>query len=111
VESRIFLSAYSELLRATVVDEEGQHRRLPELIAQVLSRRSELERDARDGHEDPAYRMVSALAYDAALVALCRRFDLPETLTDGAEVTGARREAEAVLAARLPAMQQMAADP
>jgi hypothetical protein len=99
------LSVYSELLHFAL-DEEAELRPLSELIGQVLSRRSDLGAHSSPP-ADPALTVGSSLAYDAALVALCRRLGVAETITEGAPVAVARPQAERLLAVRLPSMQHI----
>ena len=46
--------------------------------------------------------MADCLAYDAALVRLCDRFELEQDLTGDGDTRAARMHAEARLAERLP---------
>lgn len=100
---RVVLSVYSELLRISVTEEDAD-RSLPQLIEVVLSRRA-LDTTASSSAADTVRDLGSSLAYDAALVTLCRRLEVPETLTAGDDVSAARHRVEQLLGDRLPSIQ------
>jgi hypothetical protein len=106
------MSVYGELLRQ-VVDSETDlaDRPVAGLVALVLARRAGVsgEPAGRGGPRSPS-RLGDALSYDAALVFLCDRLDVPHDLLGPQAGPAARRDAEERLAGRLPALARTLAD-
>ncbi|MDA8045958.1 MAG: hypothetical protein M0Z30_12085 [Actinomycetota bacterium] len=94
------MSVYSELLElAMAVDDTGEET-LEDLVAAALSHRQTLNRTASS-----AIRIGDEIAYDMALIRLCRKLGLETGLTGGEPGPMARRRSEGMLAERLPAVR------
>lgn len=93
------VTVYGELLRLALTREEEADTPLDDMVAEVLARREAL---ARPG--DSAARLAAALAYDSALVRLCRRVGVAHELTGELAGPQARRRAELALAEVVPTM-------
>lgn len=91
------VTVYGELLKLALAHEEEADRPLEEMVADVLARREAL---AHPG--DAAARLAASLAYDSALVRLCRRVGVAQELTAERAGPQARRRAELALAEQLP---------
>lgn len=90
------MTVYAELLKLALAERATKERSLDELVADALSSRDAL------GRGDGPTRLAAALAYDAALVQLCRRLGVDQQLTGDSPGPDARRRAEEGLAAQLP---------
>lgn len=71
-------------------------------VAAVLTGRSGLEADG-----DAATRLARCIAYDVALIRLCEKLGLDHPLTGPMAGPVARREAERLLASRVPKLQRV----
>ena len=101
------MSIYSEMLRLVLVAESDDgDRPVAALISEVLGCRAHLTGGRGPGPTggEAADRVADWLAYDAALVRLCRRLELEEDLTTDGETGAARLLTEARLAERLPTL-------
>ena len=106
------MSVYSELLKAVLAGPPGERREEPpgRLVAEALRCRTALARSSEPGR-DAGDRLADSLAYDAALVRLCRRLGIAESLTTGAGGPGARIIVETRLADRLPSLEALRSAP
>lgn len=104
------MSVYSELLLMTLREQERPDPGLAELVARTLRRRAELA-DASAGPTDAMADFGSSLAYDTALVTLCRRLGVKETLTLGVDLAAARKQAEVELAEHFPSIRSALGKP
>jgi hypothetical protein len=103
------VSIYSEMLKLVLDGESDRRdRSVAALISDALICRGQLtfgRGGAPAGRPgQAAERVADCLAYDAALVRLCRRLELDEDLTGDGETGAARRQTEARLAERLPTL-------
>jgi predicted nucleic acid-binding protein len=102
------LSVYSELLRVVLEetrDPSARENDLSALVAEALRCRDALEQSGSDRRGAAgADRLADSLAYDAALVRLCRHLGMSEELTSGAGGPDSRYEIEVQLAAQLPSL-------
>lgn len=105
------MTVYSELLNIALIEEQDETSDVAGLVAQTLRRRAELETAVRARPADPSSAFSYSLAYDAALVRLCRKVGVEETLTAGAMAVVARQEAEKRLVERLPSIAAALTEP
>lgn len=102
------MSVYSELLRVVLEETREPSARqndLSVLVAEALRCRDVLEQSRSDRRGAVgADRLAESLAYDAALVRLCRHLGMSEDLTSGTGGPDSRDEIEAQLAAQLPSL-------
>ena len=94
------MTVYAELLKLTLGDGSDYDQSLDQLVSEALARRDAM---ARDG--DAATRLAAALAYDAALVRLCRALGVDQDLTGNSAGLEARRRAEDALSMQLPNLE------
>lgn len=99
------MTVYSELLQARL-ESDGDEPELPlaELVADVVARRCAAARSRPPS--GPGGDLATNLEYDAALVRLCRRIGVTESLTGSSPAPDARRTAEDAVAARLPGLAE-----
>jgi len=103
------VSVYSDMLRSRLeTDPDSSGRTTPELVAEVIRRRAEVDKAEVVPGEQPDGGLAAALAYDAALARLCDHLDVAHRLTEGLPPGEARRGAERALAAHLPALTETA---
>jgi hypothetical protein len=77
------VTVYGELLQMALdADAEIADRSVNELIALVITRRQMLKREGFLVRSETP--LVNSLAYDAALVQLCRRMGIEQTLSQSA---------------------------
>ncbi|HET9731909.1 MAG TPA: hypothetical protein VFP54_04460 [Acidimicrobiales bacterium] len=95
------MTVYADLLRARVDDEEYPCGAVTDLLAGVLAARVRL---GVSEATDAAGRLAAALAYDAAILRLCRALDVPTDIGGDGPPERARAEAEAALSAALPSL-------
>lgn len=103
------MSVYSELLRVVLEqtrDPSAGDDDLSVLVAEALRCRQVLEQSGPDRRAVGADRLADSLAYDAALVRLCRRLGMSEDLTSGVGGPDSRHGIEAQLAAQLPSLSR-----
>jgi hypothetical protein len=101
------VTIYSEMLRLALADGSGTQRPIPELVAELLSRRLQVApaRTAAGGPPAPvADRLGDLIAYDVALVQLCARLSIEHELAGEQVGPDERRRAEQMLAERLPSL-------
>ncbi len=94
------MTLYLELLRLTVESETRSDRSVDQLLSEAVARREALAAPARaDTH------LVAELAYDSALVRLCRRLGVETQLLSEPSNAWTRRSTEQALASVLPSFE------
>lgn len=94
------MTVYAELLKLALAEHAEHQPSVDEMVSEVLARRQGL---AVAG--DAATRLAASLAYDTAIVHLCRRLGVENDLTGATAGPEARRRAERALAAMLPKLE------
>lgn len=107
---RTAVSVYTDLLRmALSTEDERDDASLPELIDHLISRKAVLHLGARSDGDPQADRGVTSvlgreLDYDVALVRLCDRLEIEQSLTDPSSGPSERRHAEEQVCEHIPAL-------
>ncbi len=94
------MTIYLELLRLTVESETRSDASVDQLLSEALVRREALAPPAKaDTH------LAAQLAYDSALVRLCRRLGVETQLLSDSSTVSARPSTEQALASILPGFE------
>lgn len=96
------MTVYTELLRSRLERHPDLDRPVADLVINLLLLRARVEWAKTRGVADPPGRLLALLAYDEALVRLCERVGVPQSLLEPFPPSEAREEAEAALWRRLP---------